>query len=287
MSGIESPAVVALTDRAVLHLGGPECVGFLQGLVSNDINAVSTRCSVYAALLTPQGRYLHDFFVSSAPTEAPGLWLDVEAARREDLLTRLRRYRLRTKVSFEEDSDDFAVWACYGPGACATLGLPETTGASTPFAGGIAMVDPRLAALGARLLLPRSTRPDLTAGTMEDYDLLRLRLGVPESGRDLVPEKSLLLENNLDVLNAISWTKGCYVGQEVTARTRYRKLVRRRLYPVRVEGPLPPAGTPILCGDKPVGKIRSGRGTLALALLNLDRETSAEPLTAGAATVII
>ena len=98
---------------------------------------------------------------------------------------------------------------------------------------------------------------------------------------------ALALENNLDVLNAISWTKGCYVGQEVTARTRYRGLVRRRLQPVRVHGPLPGPGTAVHQGGHEVGLIRSGAGTLALAMLRLDiADPMAAPLVAGPATLI-
>ncbi len=285
---------ITLAGRGILRLAGADRISFLQGLVSNDVRRVGPDCSVYVALLTPQGKYLHDFFVMEEPREAGegALFLEVDAGSRQDLLNRLLRYKLRAKLDFEDVTDHFEVVALTGAGAYAAVGQTPTPGATRPFGTGIAVVDPRLGALGVRLVLPTGTAPAVMAevgassGTPEDYDLLRLDLGVPDGHRDLLPESSLLLECNLDSLNAISWTKGCYVGQEVTARTRYRGLVRRRLWPVRVEGPLPPPGTAVHQGEQDVGEVRSGRGNLALALLRSEAlEAGAVPLGAGSAVL--
>src|SRR5262249_3416018 len=119
------------------------------------------------------------------------------------------------------------------------------------------------------------------AGTMGDYDRLRLSLGVPDGSRDLPVDRAILLENGFDELHGIDWQKGCYMGQELTARTRYRGLVRKRLLPVEVEGPLPAPGTPVMAGDKEVGQMRSGGDGLGLALLRLEH-LDAERLTARA-----
>jgi folate-binding protein YgfZ len=294
---------MSLVERGVIRVGGIDRVGFLQGLVTNDVARVGGEWSVYGALLTPQGRFLHDFFVTAAPPAEDGsadddaFWLDVEAARRDDLLARLRRYRLRAKVAFADLSDDFEVLALTGGGAAAAVGLPGTAGATVAFGGGVALVDPRLAGLGVRLILPRGadatvmTAIGAQPGTLEDYDRWRLELGVPDGSRDLEIERALLLEYNLDALNAIAWTKGCYVGQEVTARTRYRGLARRRLRPVRVVGPLPEPGTLIHLDDQEVGEVRSGRDSVALALLRVDLLEAADAgtapaLTAGTATLM-
>jgi hypothetical protein len=154
----------------------------------------------------------------------------------------------------------------------------------------VGFVDPRLAALGARLILPRAIGTKaleecgFVAAMPSDYDRMRLSLGVPEGGRDLVPEKSLLLESGFDELNAIDWDKGCYIGQELTARTKYRALVRKRLMPVEVTGTLPAAGSSVTWRDEEAGEMRSGRDGIALALLRLDAvdKASAEsPLRAG------
>ena len=156
------------------------------------------------------------------------------------------------------------------------LGLPVEPGAAAPLGDGVVFVDPRLPGLGARAILPRGSEAAVlepagfSAADVAAYDRLRLEAGVPDGSRDMVVEKAILLENNLDELHAISWQKGCYMGQELTARTRYRGLVRKRLFPVIVEGALPEPGTPVMMGDKEAGEMRSGSGDRALALLRLE-----------------
>ncbi len=140
---------------------------------------------------------------------------------------------------------------------------------------GWALCDPRLAEAGIRLILPDSaTPPDLAP--FDTYDYFRLSLGLPDSGRDLLVEKAIPLENGMDELNAIDWDKGCYMGQELTARTRYRGLVRKRLLPVRIDGPAPAADAPILLNDQEVGVMRSSQGDLGLALLRLEKVEAAQ-----------
>ena len=148
--------------------------------------------------------------------------------------------------------------------------------AARAFAGGIVYVDPRLAALGARAILPRggATAACAAAGFApaeeSAYQILRLSEGVPDGSRDLTVERALLLENGFDELNGVDWKKGCYVGQEVTARMKYRALVKKRLMPVRIDGAPPAPGTPILLGEEDAGEMRSAADGLGLALLRLD-----------------
>src|SRR5204862_1896273 len=200
--------------------------------------------------------------------------LECEAARLADLKRRLSIYRLRAKVAIDE-LPDLAVAAVFGDGVCGALDLPEQPGAARPFAGGVALVDPRLAALGARVILPREEmRATLsTLGLVEAdcaaYDRHRLVLGIPDGSRDLVIEKSILLESGFDELNGVDWQKGCYIGQELTARTKYRGLIKKRLFPVRIDGPAPP-GTEVALGGKDAGEMRSSRDGVGLALLRLD-----------------
>lgn len=279
-----------LEDRAVLEAGGEDRVAFLQGLVSNDVTKAAPERALYAALLTPQGKYLHDFFIAAT---GGTLLLDAEAARLDDLRRRLALYKLRSKVTLASASDRFDVVAAFGAGATQALGLKESAGAARPWGGGIAYVDPRLSGLGVRLMLPRGTSSaaleaiGFVPADAETFDRLRLSLGVPDGSRDLAVEKSILLEAGFDELNGIDWQKGCYVGQELTARTRYRGLIKKRLMPVAVDGPLPAPETPILLGDAEAGEMRSGRDGLGLALLRLEAVAEAErdgrPLTAGAA----
>ncbi|MBP2310956.1 YgfZ/GcvT domain-containing protein [Azospirillum soli] len=268
-----------LENRAVVAVGGEDRAAFLQGLVSNDVLRISESRAAYALLLTPQGKFLHDFRIAES---GGALLLDPETARREDFLRKLKMYKLRSKITLEDRAANHAVVALFGGDALARLGLSEEPGAAVPFAGGIAFTDPRLPALGARAFLPKADAvaaleaAGFVQRTPEDYDRHRLALGVPDGTADLVPDKSIPLENDLDDLNAISWDKGCYMGQELTARTKYRALIRKKLFPVAVDGPLPAPGTPVTLEDREVGEVRSGCGAVALALLRLEDIARAE-----------
>lgn len=275
-----------LEDRGVLEVTGADRCQFLQGLVSNDVAKATADHALYAALLTAQGKYLHDFFIVAL---GDALYLDGEAARLADLKRRLGLYKLRAKVSLGEANDRYTVATAFGEGTLDALDLPPEPGAATRFADGAAYVDPRLAELGARLLLPRSAgvaplaERGFRISDAAAYDRLRLTLGVPDGSRDLLVDKSILLESGFDELNGVDWQKGCYVGQELTARTKYRGLIKKRLMPVAVEGPLPPPGTPVMAGDQDAGEMRSGRDGIALALLRLEATADGKPLTAAGA----
>jgi folate-binding protein YgfZ len=277
-----------IDDRGVLAVGGPDRRMFLQGLISNDVGKVGPTQACYAALLTAQGKYLHDFMIVEL---GEMLLLDAEGARLADLKRRLSIYRLRSKVTIDERSE-LAVAAAFGEGPLAALDLAEEPGRARLFAGGVAFVDPRLAALGARLIAPREAlRPALAAAGLaetgfEAYDRLRLGLGVADGSRDLVVDKSILLEAGFDELNGVDWNKGCYIGQELTARTKYRGLVKRRLLPVAIAGALPAAGTPIVADGREVGEMRSGRDGRGLALLRIDAALDGRPLNAGDAVLM-
>lgn len=267
-----------LTGRALVRVAGEDARGFLQGLVSNDIDKVSATSAVYAALLTPQGKYLHDFFVVERDS---ALCLDCDGARIEDLLRRLRMYRLRAKVEIDVLEPAHRVYALIGGGALAAAGLSSQPGDCRGVEGGVVFTDPRLADAGARAILPEGDVAALEgfgfhAGTAADYDALRLRLGLPESGHDLVPDKSLLLECGFDELHGVDFEKGCYVGQEVTARMKHRNLVRKRILPVKIDGVAPPPGTPIVRTGVEVGELRSSHDGIGLAILRLDHVEAAQ-----------
>jgi folate-binding protein YgfZ len=277
-----------LDDRGILAVSGPDRRPFLQGLVSNDVDKVCPTASRYAALLTAQGKYLHDFMMVEA---GESIWLDAEAARLGDLKRRLSMYRLRARVSLDERSD-LAVAAIFGAGEAAILGLPSEPGAARPLGSGVAFVDPRLASLGARAILPRENARAVLADAgiaetgFDIYDRLRLSLGIPDGSRDLVLEKSILLESGFDELNGVDWQKGCYIGQELTARTRYRGLVKKRLTPVRIEGPAPPSGAAVTADGREIGEMRSSRGGLGLALLRIEPVREGKILAAGESILV-
>lgn len=276
-----------LDRRGILAVTGPDRVGFLQGLVSNDVTKLVPGRALYAALLTAQGKYLHDFIMIDAGDE---IWLDAEAERLGDLKRRLSMYRLRAKVSLEERTD-LAIAAAFGDGALAAFGLPAEPGAAHRGASGIALADPRLPALGARYVGPRATIWTELAGLgmaetdFPAYDRHRLALGIPDGSRDLVAEKSILLESGFDELHGVDWQKGCYIGQELTARTKYRGLIKKRLFPVRIEGPAPEPGAILTQHDKEAGEMRSSRDGVGIALLRLEALKENQPLAAAAAVI--
>jgi folate-binding protein YgfZ len=267
-----------LIHRSVIAIGGPDRVEFLQGLISNDVSKASPGQAIWAALLTPQGRFLNDMFVVDGGGET--LLLETERERAPGLAKKLSMYKLRSKVTVEDRGAALEVAVAFGPDVATAL----------PVAGTTAFVDPRLAELGLRVIAPVGTAATalqaqgFSAAPTHIYDALRLGLGVPDGSRDLPVEKALLLESGFDELHGVDWDKGCYMGQELTARTKYRGLVKRRLFPVKVEGPLPAPGTAIQRDGQDVGEIRSGSGDRALAMLRLDARDGA--LTAEGARIV-
>jgi len=269
--------------RSVIAVGGPDRVEFLQGLISNDTTKVAADRAIWAALLTPQGRFLNDMFVAAdGAADAGTLLLETERARAAALAKKLGFFKLRSKVTVEDRGTAMEVAVVFGPDAAEVL----------PIAGTVAFVDPRLAALGVRVLAPAGQAATLleargfTAAPLEDYEVLRLGLGVPDGSRDLMFEKALLLESGFDELNGVDWQKGCYMGQELTARTKYRGLVKKRLFPVRVEGALPASGAAIHLDGQEVGELRSGTGDRAIALLRIDAARGTAELTAEGARIV-
>jgi len=263
--------ICKLENRGVFTISGADSRSFLQGLISNDIEKVSESRTIYATFLTPQGKYLFDFFISQSGDD---LLVDCEKNRLADFIKRLRLYKLRAAVELTDRSNDFDVFACWGANVAKDAGLTFEPGAAKPLSGGTLSVDPRLADAGLRVVLPVGTSAidglSATPADLKQYDAHRLALGLPDSGRDLIVDKSILLECGIDELNGIDWNKGCYMGQEVTARSKYRGLVKKRLVPVNIDGPTPPAGSFIMAGDKQAGEMRSGTDGKGLALMRLD-----------------
>lgn len=237
-------AICRLSERCLIKLTGPDAASLLQSLVTQDVLHLEKSQLVYGCLLTPQGRFLHDFFISR---EEDGFFLECETARREDLIRRLNIFKLRAKVAVEDCQALFDVYVA--------------TGNSRGFQ------DPRLKMIGYRFYLPIDK--EMASGSSQAYKDRRIALGVPEGSIDIKPEVDTLFDVNLDRLNSISWDKGCYVGQEVTARMNYRALVKKRMMIVTGQGLI--AGAGLMQGGYPVGEIRSvnSSGTQGLAVLKL------------------
>jgi tRNA-modifying protein YgfZ len=259
--GAASPIFATMTklallpQRGVIEITGVDRVDFLNGLVSNDVAKAVPGRAVWAALLTPQGKYLSDFFIFAA---GEALLLDVPAADIPGLMPKLRRFKLRSAVGLADVSDQYEVYAAWD---------------GDPPGGPISAPDPRLPEAGWRSLSPA---PLAANATEEDYAAHRIALGLPDGAPDLEPDKTLLLEAGFDELGGVAWDKGCYMGQELTARTKYRGLVKRRLVPVALSAPAAP-GTLVLAEGVEVGSLRSQAEGLALAMLRVD--ALAKPLT--------
>ena len=243
--------------RATVRVAGPEAEPFLQDLVTNDLSKLGPGALLYAALLTPQGKYLFDFLIAREPG---GFLLDVAADRAAALVQRLSMYRLRRKVEIAEAGVPVALFWGGDP--------PEG-----------ALADPRAAALGFRLY--GLHRPEGAAeGRRADYDALRVAHLVPETGAELLPDETYILEAGFERLGGVDFRKGCYVGQEVTARMKHKTELKKGLVRVSVEGKAAP-GTPVQAGGKPAGILHSVAGAEGLAHLRFDRAEG--EMTAGAA----
>ena len=244
--------------RAVLRATGADARPLLQDLVTNDLDRLSEGGLVYAALLTPQGKYLFDFFVAA---EGAGLLIDVAADQAAALAQRLAMYRLRREMDIA--ATDLRVTLLWGEGA------PP----------GGAMRDPRDEALGWRVFGDAPHEP----ASFEDYEALRISRSVPETGAELIPNDSYILEHGFERLNGVDFRKGCYVGQEVTARMKHKTELKKGLARVAVEGAAEPGDAILAADGKPAGVLRSVQDGEGLAHLRFDRADGA--MTAGSAEV--
>lgn len=240
-----------MTDRTVLALTGADREHFLQGLVTNDVRKAKDGL-VYAALLTPQGKYIADFFIAGQPDRH---LIDVGTPLATSLAQRLSMYRLRADVQITPTD------------------LIVSRGTGTPPEG--ALPDPRHPALGWRHYGPT----DISDAT--DWTALRVEHLIPETGIELTPD-TYILEAGFERLHGVDFRKGCYVGQEVTARMKHKTELKKGLAPVAITGTAPP-GTPVMAGEKEAGTLFTQSGSRAIAYLRFDRATG--PLTAGDATV--
>jgi len=247
-----------LKQRKIIRLSGDDCVDFLQGLISNNALKLLKNEPIYTALLSPQGKFLYDFFL--IPWQG-NIYIDVAKNREHDLLSRLKIYRLRSKVEIET-ADDLCVAALW-ENAAETIEKIEYK----------LYQDPRLPALGFRIIGNEKSIKE-TSNTFvpeEEYEKLRLDLCVPDTS-DMIIEKSLLLEFSFEELHGVNFSKGCYVGQEVTARSKFRGQVRKNIYKIISEenSQLPAIGTPIIAGEKTIGELRSSIDNLGIGIINND-----------------
>ncbi len=227
----DTPFFTQLKNRGLIHIEGADRRAFLQNLITNDVNKLSVTKSLYACLLTPQGKFLHDFFV----LEGEGfILLDCEGGERAaDLFKRLNMFRLRADVqlSLEESNSVYAIFNASG------LGLP----------------DPRHPEMGSRSF----EKPGLPEKDFEEWDSRRIKRVIPDGSRDLIVGTSTMDEAQMDTLNAISYEKGCYIGQELTARMHYRGLGKKHIQCVKLDNLPEKAELRSSCGDIGLALVRT------------------------------
>lgn len=260
----------SLKNRSLLRLSGEDVKSFLQNLITNDVDQLSENQSLYSALLTPQGKFLHDFILIQWGDH---IFLDCLTERSADLIRRFTMYKLRADVTIEDVTNQHQVLAVFGKEEESQFPLPLTEGSIASGDDYLIYSDPRLADLGHRIIAKTDSRwrekyPTLNNVESGEYIQHRLSLGVPEGGLDIEPEKNFLLEVNFEELHGVSFSKGCYVGQELTARTKHRAKIKKRLLKFHFEGNLK-IGDPISFAGKEIATVTSFERPYGLALTRL------------------
>jgi tRNA-modifying protein YgfZ len=267
-----------LPDRGVVKVSGEDARDFLNGLVTTDVTLLQPGLGRFGALLTPQGKITADFLITEVPAgHGGGFLIDAPRALAQNLADKLGFYKLRAKVAVENISDSMGVLAAWD-------GEP----AMKP---DLAFADPRLEALGWRILVPEDLKQkvaDLIGADLVDseaYEAHRIASGAPRGGLDFMYSDAFPHETNMDRLHGVDFDKGCYVGQEVVSRMQHRGTARTRTVRIVLEDFSPEPGTPILAGEKSIGTMGSTSGQNGLALIRIDRAADAldsgVPLTSG------
>ena len=232
-----------LGERGVITIEGEQAKEFLQGLITNNIS----KLPIYSLMLTPHGKFLYDFFISE---QSNILYVDCYYTSIEQIIKTLNIYKLRSKIEIIDKTLEFNV-----------VSSKEAINGAI-----ISYQDPRLEKLGYRSIVPKSLVIDESNFS---YESLRIQCGVPEGHKDMLQNKSFPLEFSMDKLNAIDFDKGCYLGQEVTSRTKYLGTIRKKPYIIKGKD-LPQIGHDILAGDQKIGLMCSSNSSTGIALIRQD-----------------
>ena len=230
-------SVYILEDRAILYINGPDSKDFLQNLISNDINKVSNASSCFASLFTPQGKFLYEFIVIKHKS---GYFIDCEKSQSEEIFKQLNLYKIRTKVEILNLSNEFVV-ACFGYKKYLTIeGSKDILGFTFKYREDPILLDPRNKNLGARLIINLEKlylslkKLDLKNDKIENYHNHSYKLGIVPKNLNKLKNKLFGIECNYEELNGIDFKKGCYVGQENTARIKLKNKLSKRLLPIEI-----------------------------------------------------
>ena len=264
------PNFCTLNSRSVIEISGADAKDFLQGLITNDISAVGEAQAIYAALLTPQGKILFDFFISQ-PQRAI-YWLECSSLQSADLAKRLTFYKLRADVTIKPLGDDLKITCIWGETATSLLDGRQAGSAL----GGYGYVDPRSAQAGVRIITTAKQieTTDMVLADDDAYTTHRVKLGLADSDNDIGTSERFAHECNLDMTNGVDFSKGCYVGQEVVSRMHHKQAARKRILPISASQSLG-KGAALIANEKNIGEVLTTVGTHALAVLRLDKADAA------------
>jgi len=267
---------IQLKDSAFFEISGAEKNIFLQGLITNDINKCTENKSIYSAFLSPQGKFIADFFILNL---GESFLFETREQFIDDLINKFNFYKLRAKIEIKKIDNYYK-----------SLAIPERNklfnelklpGEAKNNKNLLVYVDPRKADMGIRIIIEKNQinkfcdEHFLSLDSFDNYNKKRIECLIPDSLLDLEVNKSVLLENNFDSINAIDWDKGCYVGQEITARMKYRSLIKKTLTKISIlDGQVKP-NDDILFENRKIGNARSINNNIGLAMLKINEAKKA------------
>ena len=266
---------IILKNSKFIKISGPDSDVFLQGMITSDINKCSNTQAIYSAFLTPQGKFIADFFILKLDD---GYLFEINSDQLTNLVDKLNIYKLRAKLNIEENNDYVSLTIDMSNSLFNNL---KEIGQLEKINNGYAFIDPRNKKLGLKIILKRDElrnfclKYNLETDTLKNYDYKRIKLNIPDSSLDLEYNKSLLLENNFDNMNAIDWDKGCYVGQEITARMKYRSLLKKSLTKIIIIKGNVKSGDEIFFNNKKIGNISSINNDIGLAMMRIEDSKNA------------
>ena len=264
---IKNLKIIKFKNRVLLEIKGEDSRDFLQSIVTNNIDLISNNRSIYSALLTPQGKYLYDFFLFQE-SKINSIIMDCEKSLYEELIKKLTIYKLRSKVEIIV-KNKINVYAIYGSNITELISnfkINNIEGSTKEISNNIFFIDPRNRNLGLRVYSNNLLQDfnKLPKGILSEWNYIRIKNKIPYPYIDLEKEKSFIIENNFEYINAIDFNKGCYIGQENTARQKYRGTAKRKLEVAKIIGKEILNGERIILDNKAVGTVRSSSHGLYL-----------------------
>lgn len=279
---------IPLNNRSVVEISREDSARFLQGLITKNIDSVTEKKSIYSCMLTPQGKFLFDFFIVLRDLGYDSAYLiDINKAYKEEFIKKLKMYKLRSKVEIKDVSNKYKVISLIGDEVY-NGDIKNIAGYTYKFCNGVAFIDPRNERLYARYLVEKNNNYQLveangfTKGLYDLYEYLRIKNTIPEGITDLISNESFPLQFGLDNLNAIDFDKGCYVGQEVTTRSKHRGKSKKFVCTISLileKKNFVPKSDVILCNNKKAGKLLSYHNNIGLALMNINQVVNSSKIT--------